>query len=289
MAAPAMAAPATAAVRFHRPDASSSIGSRGLRSGGAGSWSGTAALPPDGQRFKRLHFVRHAEGHHNVDQTMVRAPAGRDAQLTEGGRRQCSALAKAVGASSSPDFHPALFVSSPLIRTLETAALCFGSHLVGDGAMPLLALEAMRETVNFFCDVRNPMHRNVAQMAAAGVNVDTATASVADDDEIWNELVERFGPPEDFIEHRESSDLAALAARARAAFAWLGARPERDIVIVSHSSFLWHTFNMGRLAGRGLAGPPAAVCDFGGDPELEAWLAERFANAEMKSVVAEFL
>ena len=68
--------------------------------------------------------------------------------------------------------------------------------------------------------------------------------------------------------------------------AWLGARPEREIVLVTHSAFLWNTLNMARL---GRKQGVSAIVDYGGDRELEGWLAARFENAEMKSVVCEFL
>ena len=100
------------------------------------------------------------------------------------------------------------------------------------------------------------------------------------------EYERRFGDQNAFQQHRESADLAAIASRARSAFAWLAARPEREIVVVSHSAFYWNVLNMGRM--RNAIGKVAPLVDFGGDRELEGWLAARFENAECRTVLCEF-
>jgi len=251
-----------------------------LRGACVASWS-SAISPNAGPRdgAKILHLVRHAQGIHNVHPDTMKSPAGLDAPLTEEGLRQCAQLARAVG-SVSPD----VIITSPLTRTAQTAALCFASQLkVG---VPLVALESVRETVNYLCDARRPLSTIVADVQAqGGVVVDISQGCLHEHDELWASYERRHGSQEAFDRHRESADLPALALRAREAFAWLAQRPEREIVVVSHSAFLWNTLNMARV---GRAAGVAPVVDYGGDWELEGWLSARFENAEMRSVLCEF-
>ena len=140
--------------------------------------------------------------------------------------------------------------------------------------------------VNYRCDQRRPLSVIVEEAAKVGVALDTTAGCSDDHDEIWASYERRHGLQEAFTAHRESADLPALAARARSAFAWLAARPEREIAVVSHSAFYWNIFNMARV---GAAAGVAPLVDYGGDFELEAWLSSRFENAEMRSVICEFL
>jgi len=104
------------------------------------------ALPPGA---KLIHFVRHAQGYHNVDPRPIHERAA-DARLTPAGEAQCAALAEATAGLS-----PELIVASPLTRTLQTATLVFRSQLgQRASAPPLIACEYARETVNYLCDCR---------------------------------------------------------------------------------------------------------------------------------------
>ena len=114
-------------------------------------WSGAtatavAAVGPAaivlGPNQKLVHLVRHAQGFHNVSDLKIHLRP-HDARLTPAGEEQCAALCAATAA-----LRPALVVSSPLTRTLQTATLCFGPQLAAleaSGA-PLTALEDVRET-----------------------------------------------------------------------------------------------------------------------------------------------
>ena len=247
---------------------------------GISTWSGAIGAVPTGPRTKLLHLVRHAQGFHNIDPEVMKQPEGLDAQLTEEGQAQCAALARAVGEG----FRPELIVTSPLTRTCQTAALSFGAQL--RAGVPLVALEHVRETVNFLCDKRRPLGEIRADMARAGITVDMSAGCAHEHDALWAAYEERFGSQGAFMAHRESADLPALAERARAAFAWLASRPERDIVVVSHSAFYWNLFNMARLGRKAGVAP---LVDFCGDRELEAWLGSKFENGEMKTILCEFL
>jgi len=261
----------TPIVRFTRPNATPVI------SAGIAGWSGSIGATP-GPGEKLIHFVRHAQGFHNIDSAIMKQPAGLDARLTEEGCQQCAALAHKVG-----DLTPELIVSSPLTRTLQTSALCFGKQLAA--GVPLVALESVRETVNYLCDARRPLSAIVGEVhSATGITVDTSGCE-HEHDELWLAYERKHGTQAVFGGHRESANLPLLAERARAAFAWLGGRSEREIIIVSHSAFLWNTLNMARVS-RGMV---PDVVDYAGDRELETWLAARFENTEMRTVLCEFL
>lgn len=97
---------------------------------------------------KRLHFVRHAEGYHNLygeanHDEYLREDL-EDAILTPKGRSQCAALAEEVQASGAVA-NAQLLVVSPMNRTLDTALYSFPFL---KGKVPWIAVEALREQVN---------------------------------------------------------------------------------------------------------------------------------------------
>ena len=212
-----------------------------------------AASPPaprvslfPAERAREIHFIRHAEGHHNVatreaggsNDPLLRGdrPAAEcalyDARLTPAGVEQCRALRRrlrADGKLSSFD----LVVVSPFTRTLETAMHVFGEPPAGgeDGAPPTLdagvayvVREECRERWGLYvCDGRRPMREITADRAlAAGFDF----SGVADDDDARYE------------DAREPDD--ACCARAARFLEWLSRRPEKRIAVVTHSSFLRH-------------------------------------------------
>lgn len=233
-----------------------------------------ATLPPNA---KLVHIVRHAQGHHNVfNGPTCQAP--HDPRLTPEGEAQCAALQRVTAA-----LRPTLVVASPLTRTLQTANLCFGPQAEAAGA-PHIALEYVRETVNFLCDGRRALTEIVAEVCAPPSAARWDFSPCADDaDAIWAKYERKHGSATAFTRHRESSDQPALRERARSALGWLCARPEREVVVVSHCAFLLHVF--GTLQRGGEAGEPLFAFD---DMSLEAWMAAPFCNAEMRSVIFEF-
>lgn len=236
------------------------------------NWSGAKGPAPTEGAAKLVHFVRHAQGHHNVSQAPI-YQRPHDAYLTQQGVEQCAALQAATC-----ELRPELVVASPLTRTVQTATLCFDPQRAASGA-PLLALEAVRETVNFLCDGRRP----ISTIRAEFDHVDFAHCT-ADEDAVWAKYEARHGSATAYTGHRESADLPAVAARWQSAASWLAARPEREIVLVSHCAFLQAIF--GTINGRD--GKPPPLFDFGGDRDLEAWLAMPFCNCEMRSVLLTF-
>ena len=66
---------------------------------------------------------------------------------------------------------------------------------------------------------------------------------------------------------------------------WLALRPETEIVVVTHSSFLWNTINIGQPDGKFPSMAP--VYDFD-DDGVRRWMCSEFADCEVRSVLADF-
>ena len=172
------------------------------------------------ENVKIIHFVRHAEGHHNVagKKDPVNGylnPALIDAVLTVEGIEQCTTLAsKAKDLTSSSQ----LVVVSPMNRAIQTAQLSF-PHLQQN--VPWIALEEIRERTGLhWCDKRYSI--SVHKQLYRGVNFDHV---ISDEDPLFHKYNCRE-PDADII------------ARAQTFVNWLAQRPEREIVVVSHSGFL---------------------------------------------------
>jgi broad specificity phosphatase PhoE len=249
-----------------------------------------------GSRCTRVHFVRHAEGFHNVvthkaaaspevlaavakckEEALQQAlaqghaqdkaaemakeaataemrtlenepvhwntPGGEqytDAELTEYGRNQCYALRGKIDRNSILDptkkLHIDLVVSSPLRRCMETADIIFGPGRdpanPNDKLTPFLVHDLCRERYGeFFCDKRLPHSQTMEDPRYAHFDWDTqkeslnadATLPWADEDEAWENERE---PQEHTIR------------RAIKFLRWLSSRPEKEIAVVTHSSFL---------------------------------------------------
>jgi broad specificity phosphatase PhoE len=195
------------------------------------------------KRTKTVHFVRHAEGEHNEadrragDDSPVTYSTGgswryRDARLTPRGVAQCVTVRQTL----LRDVRPQLVVVSPFSRTLQTAHVMFGG-----GGAPFLVHDLARErSGRFTCDKRRTRSEIVAEMGPVY--------------EYTNDRIDfdRFGyPTEDdpyWTEDREPSD--AVTSRAVAFMQWLATRPETEIAVVTHSSWLKHLF---RAFGRNTA------------------------------------
>lgn len=245
---------------------------------------------PDAQKFKILHFVRHAEGTHNVNSD-YRNPSNIDAKLTERGLQQCRVLASKIDACARYDgerdrasfdgaaVHPSLknvqsVVVSPMTRTLQTARNSFPDFYASD-VVPFLACEDWRETCNYLCDKRRTV--DLLRTEFRGVDF----RRVREEDPLWAKYEALFGPHDgDHTSHRESDDDRGLEARARRAWRFLADRPETNLVVVSHQAFMRHVFNpdFSEVSRR--------VVRYG-DDEARAHMATAFENCEMRTVVAE--
>ena len=110
---------------------------------------------------KVIHFVRHAQGFHNVageeDYSNYQSEDHFDAKLTPLGEQQCQHLS-----SRSSTLAPDLVVVSPMTRTLQTASISF-PNLVDN--CPWLAIEHIREASGFHpCDRRQTLSGNLSHL-----------------------------------------------------------------------------------------------------------------------------
>ncbi|KAJ6671053.1 BROAD-SPECIFICITY PHOSPHATASE YOR283W-RELATED [Salix viminalis] len=229
-------------------------------------------------RCKTIHLVRHAQGVHNVEgEKNYKAymnPEYLDAPLTQLGWQQVDNLRKHVHASGLSK-RVGLVVTSPLLRTLQTAVGVFGGEGYKDqmtalplmvanvgssgraaisshNSPPFIAVEDCREHFGVHpCDKRH----NVSDYQFLFPAVDFSLIET-DEDVLWKADV------------RETTE--ELAARGLKFYNWLWTRKEKEIAIVTHSGFLVHTLRA-----------------FGNDchPSVKKEMCTRFANCELRSLV----
>jgi broad specificity phosphatase PhoE len=174
---------------------------------------------------KIVHFVRHAEGYHNLAAKndpkygYLRADLI-DASITKYGISQCQDL----HLSSKDKMSKAeLLVVSPMHRTIQTANHTFPQLQT---SIPWLALEAVREqTGSHPCDKRQPISSH--KQTYKHINFD---GILHDHDPLYDKYTER--EPEDDVVIRCNEFLE-----------WLGTRKEKEIIVVTHSAYLRHLFN----------------------------------------------
>eukprot|EP00239_Pterosperma_sp_CCMP1384_P005264 CAMPEP_0197861840 /NCGR_PEP_ID=MMETSP1438-20131217/38125_1 /TAXON_ID=1461541 /ORGANISM="Pterosperma sp., Strain CCMP1384" /LENGTH=227 /DNA_ID=CAMNT_0043479153 /DNA_START=216 /DNA_END=896 /DNA_ORIENTATION=- len=207
-------------------------------------------LETSGVECKIVHFVRHAQGTHNVSKG-YRLPENHDALLTDVGVEQCRKLSEQTVHLEGIE----LVVTSPLTRTIQTSIHSFPKHL--EDGVKFLALEEVRETVNFLCDGR----RTIGEIKADFPMIDYSVLQ-HDHDSVWKKYEDAFGSQEEHTGYRESDDVKHMSERAIKFFAFLRSRPESEIGVVTHSCFLWTTFADSQLGNSLVAYPD--------DPELQA-------------------
>ncbi|KAJ6385520.1 hypothetical protein OIU77_028658 [Salix suchowensis] len=197
-----------------------------------------------------------------------------DAPLTQLGWQQVDNLRKHVHASGLSK-RVGLVVTSPLLRTLQTAVGVFGGEGYKDrmtalplmvanvgssgraaisshNSPPFIAVEDCREHFGVHpCDKRH----NVSDYQFLFPAVDFSLIET-DEDVLWKADV------------RETTE--ELAARGLKFYNWLWTRKEKEIAIVTHSGFLVHTLRA-----------------FGNDchPSVKKEMCTRFANCELRSMV----
>jgi broad specificity phosphatase PhoE len=177
-------------------------------------------LCPKNTKSKLIHFVRHAEGEHNI---AGKVPGGylreefEDAILAPSGQAQCLALAneKALLQSMAG---AQLLVTSPMRRTIQTASESF-PHLIGK--IPWLAIECIRETTGLHpCDRRLP------------VSINSKTYPHVD-----FSLVEHDNDPLYHL-YNTREPTADVTRRCIEFMTWLQTRSESEIIVVTHSAYL---------------------------------------------------
>lgn len=148
-----------------------------------------------------------------------------DPSLTPFGQEQCNKLAKDFPYQKSVG----AIVASPLRRTIYTALYAF-KPLIEKG-MSVIALPEVCETADVPCDTGSDISVLREEMKEKPVDLSRVR-------EGWNVKTGKWAPTADAIEHR-----------AREARLWLKARPEEEIVVVTHGGFLhyftedWSDFN----------------------------------------------
>jgi broad specificity phosphatase PhoE len=240
------------------------------------------------RHVKTLHLVRHAEGFHNVagalDYANYKLEKFLDAHLTREGWNQAHALraelinqrAAGPGNGGRRPIRPAVVLTSPLTRALETAAAAFGGPVLSGseeggpallmraqqaqpgvreqhppisalGAPPFAAVELAREHLGVHpCDRRGPLSIKRAAFPA----VDFDAHALSEEDELWRS------------DRRETEGEIQARALALLRLVAVG-RAEDEVAVVSHSSLLRHML-------------AAAARDEG--------VRRPFANAELRTV-----
>ncbi|KAL9244022.1 hypothetical protein vseg_017839 [Gypsophila vaccaria] len=200
-------------------------------------------------RCKTLHLVRHAQGFHNVagekDHDAYSSYDYLDASLTPLGWEQVDNLRKHVQATGLCK-NIELVITSPLTRTMQTAAGVFGGGEYSDGigvpplmvagegnsgrpaissfgCSPFLAVELCREILGVHpCDKRRTKREYQSSFPAIDFSL-----IESDEDILWKE------------DTRETEEEGA--ERGMKFMKWLWTRKEKEIAIVSHSGFLFNT------------------------------------------------
>eukprot|EP00435_Cladocopium_sp_Y103_P022223 s2369_g5.t1 len=205
---------------------------------------------------KVIHFIRHGQGFHNSlfdfssvfefevgDISPYHIPEMLDPPLTEIGRQQALRLRAEAGLTA-----PQLVLVSPMSRALMTSNIAY-AHLVGK--IPFIAHDGCKEKSHAMA----ADYRRSATMAQADFpNVDFSRVPEKDP------RIDAMQPETDL----------EVAQRAYDFMLFIRDRPETEIVVSTHSAWLFNVFNV------------VMKCD--GAPEVAEW----FANGEMRSVLVSF-
>ncbi|KAK7331790.1 hypothetical protein VNO80_28530 [Phaseolus coccineus] len=229
-------------------------------------------------RCKTIHLVRHGQGIHNVEgdknYDAYMKSEYFDAHITPLGWQEVDNLRKHVcdsGIMKRID----LVIVSPLLRTLQTAVGVFGGEgytnrtdvvpLMVENAgnsscaaisilncPPIVAVELCRERLGVHpCDKR----RSIGEYRSLFPAIDFSLID-SNEDTWWKTDV------------RETEE--ELSARGLKFMNWLGTRKEKEIAIVTHRAFLFHTLG--------------AFGNYSHQLEKKE-LSKPFANCELRSVV----
>ena len=137
-----------------------------------------------------------------------------DPLLTDLGEEQCHKLARDFPYQNSIG----AIVASPLRRTIYTALYSFKPLL--DKGMQVIALPELCETADVPCDTGSDVGMLTEEMKGKPVDLSRVK-------EGWNVKTGKWAPTAEVI-----------IKRAREARQWLKARPEDEIVVVTHGGFL---------------------------------------------------
>ncbi|KAF9888655.1 hypothetical protein FE257_008413 [Aspergillus nanangensis] len=162
-----------------------------------------------------VHCVRHAQGVHNLK---VENHVIHDPLLTDLGNEQCRKLRDAFPRHAQVN----LVTASPLRRTIYTAIQSFQPVFNAHSDMKMILLPDAQETSDVPCDTGSDPAVLRKEMEANHVPVDMEYVHDG-----WNNKEGKYAPT-----------TQAIKNRARAVRRWLKARPEKEIVLVTHGGFL---------------------------------------------------
>lgn len=167
------------------------------------------------KRLRTVRFIRHGQSEFNAafERSRPVDPMIFDPRLTALGRAQAGALADPAHWAGVE-----LIVTSPLTRAIETAMLAFDGHRA-----PIRVEALHRERLEHSGDVGRARSALAAEFGAL---------EFGPFPEIW--WKHDPGRPEAMAVESENE----LRARVAAFRDWLAARPERDIAVVGHGTFL---------------------------------------------------
>ena len=169
---------------------------------------------------KTVFVIRHGQAEHNVNE---KALEKRDTELTATGQAQAAALRSRVAA-----LQPEIIFTSPILRALQTTA----AMLHTGARVPVVVVPDSRERVSHsahLCElpVRTELQSRFAAFDWAMVNA-AVDQEASGDESSWEHLL-------------MATDLAggrAIDERTKRLSAWIEARPEASICLVSHGAFL---------------------------------------------------
>ncbi|KAK5724392.1 hypothetical protein LTR15_004437 [Elasticomyces elasticus] len=209
-----------------------------------------------------IHCVRHAQGYHNLS---TANHSIHDPLLTAFGEDQCRLLAQKF------PYHDTVecIVASPIRRTMYTAMQSFGQDLYKKG-LKVLAIPELQETSNLPCDTGSSPEELAKEFNGKPVDFSRLTPD-------WNSKEGKWAPTAQAIE-----------ARVKDAKLWLMARPEKEIVLVTHGGFL-HFFtgdwsDSGRYHGTGWANTEFRSYTFADTDPSNAPLIETAASKQLRKV-----
>lgn len=155
-----------------------------------------------------IHCVRHAQGFHNLS---IAAHSIYDPMLTPFGEQQCRELQHDFPHHDRVE----LIVASPLRRTMYTALISFEDTIKRKN-LTVVALPETQETSDLPCDTGSSPEDLASEFASKPADLSLVG-------EGWNNKRGRWAPTAQAIEDR-----------AKATREWLMARPEKEIVLVTH-------------------------------------------------------
>lgn len=165
-----------------------------------------------------IHFVRHAQGFHNLSVENEQLP---DPDLTPLGLEQCASLRASFPRHSLVK----TLIASPIRRTLYTALNSF-HPLPSDPSAPIIALDLIQEVSDSPCDIGTDVSKLKEEFAPE--KVDFARVR-----EGWNDKKNKDSWAEPRVEK-----LTARSKEARRVIRELAGEGDHHVVVVTHGAIV---------------------------------------------------